>query len=56
MATELAELNHHLKIVQIKEAGHGVPYDQPEHFAAATQLFLRSTKEVHHELSPKIFR
>lgn len=53
MATELAELNHHLKIVQIKEAGHGVPYDQPERFAAATQLFLRSIKEVHHELLPR---
>lgn len=42
MAAELAKLNHRLEIKQIAEAGHGVPYDQPERFSAVVQTFLRS--------------
>ncbi len=42
MAEELVLLNECLKIVQIKEAGHGIPYDQPERFSAVVQTFLRS--------------
>ena len=43
MAAELAELNQHLEVVQIiVEAGHAVPYDQPERFSAVVQTFLRS--------------
>lgn len=42
MAEQLARLNQYLKIVQIEKAGHGVPYDQPEHFSAVVQTFLRS--------------
>lgn len=42
MATELAKLNQCLEVIQIKEAGHGVPYDQPERFSAFVQTFLRS--------------
>lgn len=42
VAEKLAGLNQHLKVVQIKEAGHGVPYDQPDRFSAAVQAFLRS--------------
>jgi pimeloyl-ACP methyl ester carboxylesterase len=42
MAAELAVLNQRLKVVQIKEAGHGVPYDQPDRFSAVVQTFLRS--------------
>ncbi len=42
MASELAKLNQRLKVVQIEEAGHGVPYDQPERFSAVVQTFLRS--------------
>ena len=41
-ATELARLNHHLKVVQITEASHSIPYDQPERFAVIVQNFLRS--------------
>jgi N-formylmaleamate deformylase len=41
-AAELAGLNPRLKVGQIAEAGHGVPYDQPERFAAVVQAFLRS--------------
>ncbi len=44
VATELAGLNQHLKVVQIAEAGHAVPYDQPERFSAVVQTFLRSLK------------
>ena len=42
MATELAGLNQRLEVIQIKEAGHEVPYDQPERFSAVVQTFLRS--------------
>jgi pimeloyl-ACP methyl ester carboxylesterase len=46
VAEELAKLNQRLKVVQIKEAGHGVPYDQPERFSAIVQNFLRSVTDV----------
>jgi N-formylmaleamate deformylase len=42
VAAELAGLNHRLEVVQIAEAGHGVPYDQPERFSTVVQTFLRS--------------
>jgi len=42
VAAELAGLNHRLKVVQIKGAGHGVAYDQAEHFSVVVQTFLRS--------------
>ena len=42
VAAELAELNQRLKVAHITEAGHGVPYDQPERFSAVVQTFLRS--------------
>jgi pimeloyl-ACP methyl ester carboxylesterase len=42
VAEALATLNPRLKIEQIAEAGHGLPYDQPERFAAAVRAFLRS--------------
>lgn len=42
MAAELARLNQRLEVVQIEEAGHGIPYDQPEVFSAVVQTFLRS--------------
>lgn len=45
LATELAGLNQHLEIVQIAEAGHGVPYDQPERFSAVVQTFLQSVTD-----------
>lgn len=42
MAREFATLNQYLKVVQIEKAGHGVPYDQPEHFSTVVQTFLHS--------------
>ena len=42
MATELAELNQNLEVVQIAGAGHAIPFDQPERFSAVVQAFLRS--------------
>ena len=44
MAIELALLNKHLQVAQINEAGHGIPYDQPERFSAVVQTFLRSLR------------
>lgn len=42
MAAELAKLNQRLEFVQVANAGHGIPYDQPEHFSAIVKAFLRS--------------
>lgn len=42
VTAELVELNQHLKVVKIAEAGHAVPYDQPERFSAVVRTFLRS--------------
>lgn len=42
LAAEFAELNPRLEVVQIAEAGHAVPYDQPERFSAVVQAFLHS--------------
>jgi pimeloyl-ACP methyl ester carboxylesterase len=41
MAAELAELNHRLALVQIEDAGHAVPYDQPERFSVVVGNYLR---------------
>jgi N-formylmaleamate deformylase len=40
VAAELAGLNHFLKVVQIKDAGHGIPFDQPERFSDVIKSFL----------------
>lgn len=42
VAAELARLNQRLEVVQIEEAGYGIPYDQPERFSTAVKAFLRS--------------
>lgn len=42
VAAELAGLNPHLKVVQIAETGHGIPYDQPDRLSAIVQTFLSS--------------
>lgn len=39
-ATELAALNQLLAVEQIKEAGHAIPFDQPERFSNVVQAFL----------------
>lgn len=40
VATELQRLNPRVHVEQIREAGHGVHYDQPERFAAVVKSFL----------------
>ncbi len=42
VAAELQRLNPRFQVEQIREAGHGVHYDQPERFAAVVKSFLRS--------------
>ncbi len=42
MASELAKLNQRLKVVQIEQAGHAVPFDLPARFLATIQTFLSS--------------
>ncbi|HEY4392951.1 MAG TPA: alpha/beta hydrolase [Polyangia bacterium] len=41
-ATELQTLNPRVRVEQIRDAGHGLPYDQPERLAAAVSSFLLS--------------
>jgi N-formylmaleamate deformylase len=41
-ARELHKLNPRVRLQQIPEAGHGLPYDQPDRFAAVVRSFLRS--------------
>jgi pimeloyl-ACP methyl ester carboxylesterase len=42
MARELQKLNPRLRVEQIQDASHGLPYDQPERFAVVVTSFLRS--------------
>ena len=39
-AHELQGLNPRLRVEQIRNAGHGLPYDQPERLAAVVRSFL----------------
>ena len=41
-AMELQTSNPRLRVEQIRDAGHAVPYDQPESFEAVVRSFLRS--------------
>ncbi|HEY2736189.1 MAG TPA: alpha/beta hydrolase [Polyangiales bacterium] len=41
-ALELQRLNPRLRVEQIQDAGHGLPYDQPDRFEALVKSFLRS--------------
>jgi N-formylmaleamate deformylase len=41
-ARELQNLNPRLRVEQIQDAGHGLPYDQPDRFEAVVRSFLRS--------------
>lgn len=41
-ARELRSLNPRVRLEQIQNAGHGVPYDQPEKLAAVVRSFLES--------------
>ena len=41
-ARELQNINERLRTERIKDAGHGLPYDQPERFAAIVGSFLQT--------------
>ncbi len=41
MATELRSLNPRVRIEQVKDAGHGLPFEQPERLAEVVGTFLR---------------
>lgn len=51
MANELRELNPCVRVEQIPDAGHGLPFDQPERLAVGVGAFLR---ERGHESQLKI--
>jgi N-formylmaleamate deformylase len=41
MATELRSLNPRVRIEQIDDAGHGLPFEQPRPLAEVVVSFLR---------------
>lgn len=41
-ARDLQNINPRLRVEQVQDAGHGLPYDQPERFEAVVGAFLRS--------------
>jgi N-formylmaleamate deformylase len=41
-ARELQKLNSRLRVEQIQDVGHGLPYDQPDRFESVVRFFLRS--------------
>ena len=41
LATELCALNPHLRLEQVDDAGHGLPFDQPERLAQSVLTFGR---------------
>jgi pimeloyl-ACP methyl ester carboxylesterase len=41
MAQELRSLNPRVRIEQVQNAGHGLPFEQPERLAAVVRSFLR---------------
>ena len=41
MAAELSSLNPRLRIEQVRDAGHGLPFDQPERLGELVASFLR---------------
>ncbi len=41
MATELCDINPRVRIERVADAGHGLPFDQPERLATAVLSFLR---------------
>jgi N-formylmaleamate deformylase len=45
-ARELQRLNQHLRYERIPDAGHGLPYDQPDRFAAVVRSFLQSVTDI----------
>ena len=46
MAAELRDLNPRLRVEQIQDAGHGLPFDQPERLAEVVASFLRELSEL----------
>ncbi|MCC7448478.1 MAG: alpha/beta hydrolase [Anaerolineae bacterium] len=51
-ARELQKINPRLRIEQIQDAGHGLPYDQPERFEAVVRVFLQSVTASYSETHP----
>lgn len=47
-ARELQKLNPRLRIEQLQDVGHGLPYDQPDRFEAVVKSFLRSMAAATH--------
>ena len=43
MATELRSLNPRVRIEQVQDAGHGLPFEQPERLAEVVASFLRDS-------------
>ena len=46
VAEEIQRLNPKIQVNRIPEAGHGLPYDQPERFVAVVRSFIPSIGTV----------
>ncbi len=46
MATELRSLNPRVRIEQVQDAGHGLPFDQPERLGQVVASFLRELRRA----------
>jgi pimeloyl-ACP methyl ester carboxylesterase len=46
MATELCSLNPRVRIEQVQGAGHGLPFDRPEHLGELVLSFLRELAQA----------
>jgi N-formylmaleamate deformylase len=44
MATELRGINPRIRIEQVRDAGHGLPFDQPERLGAVIAAFLQDAR------------
>jgi len=45
-ARELQRLNPRVRIEQIKDAGHGLQFDQPKRFEVLVSSFLRTIRDA----------
>jgi N-formylmaleamate deformylase len=54
MATELPSLNPRLRVAQVKDAGHGLPFEQPERLGVVVASFLRELGDPAGDVSSKL--
>jgi pimeloyl-ACP methyl ester carboxylesterase len=46
MATELETLSSRVRVAEVQNAGHGLPFEQPERLAEIVTAFLRESDTI----------